>query len=240
MSRTTGYITPEASLQPSVPSKDAFDPIRLKTLAFVCTMTHFALANLLKEKRQEFSADEYFLVYVDYLEMDFQAEEPEEFENRLMITLADGKINLGNAEKVIPQPSQVPQGMAVAAVLAPHGSATAAVGNIFKLRRRFQVMEFLILRHMDIHQGCRLFILLFPKVLRSQTSLITNQGRAQDTIYALYLVHDCETAVANLTVPDEVLHLGAATQLCGFARVVGTLWALPDLIAIKLADVFYE
>ncbi|KIJ33338.1 hypothetical protein M422DRAFT_264730 [Sphaerobolus stellatus SS14] len=80
---------------------DAFDPIRLKTLAFVCTMTHFALANLLKEKRQEFSADEYFLVYVDYLEMDFQAEEPEEFENHLMITLADGKINLGNAEKAI-------------------------------------------------------------------------------------------------------------------------------------------
>ncbi|KIJ52711.1 hypothetical protein M422DRAFT_242601 [Sphaerobolus stellatus SS14] len=29
---------------------DAFDPICLKTLAFVCTMTHFALANLLKEK----------------------------------------------------------------------------------------------------------------------------------------------------------------------------------------------
>ena len=57
----------------------------------IIPQTHFALANLLKEKWQEFSADEYFLVYVDYLEMDFQAEEPEEFENHLMITLADGK-----------------------------------------------------------------------------------------------------------------------------------------------------
>ncbi|KIJ42614.1 hypothetical protein M422DRAFT_254053 [Sphaerobolus stellatus SS14] len=142
---------------------DAFDPIRLKTLAFVCTMTHFALANLLKEKRQEFNADEYFLVYVDYLEMDFQAEEPEEFENHLIITLADGKINLGNAEKVIPQPNQDPQGMAVAAVLAPHGSATAAVGNIFKLRGRFQVMEFLILRHTDIHQGAAFSFCYSPR-----------------------------------------------------------------------------
>ncbi|KIJ37829.1 hypothetical protein M422DRAFT_259699 [Sphaerobolus stellatus SS14] len=110
---------------------DSFDPLRLETLAFVCTMTHFALANLLKEKQQELSADEYFLVYVDYLEI----------------------INLGNTEKVIhkkkqtaglsgdalrkelsmmmaAQPSQVPQGMAVAAVLAPHGSTTAAIGNI--------------------------------------------------------------------------------------------------------------
>ncbi|KIJ24061.1 hypothetical protein M422DRAFT_275241 [Sphaerobolus stellatus SS14] len=182
-------FNPQSRLALDARFPDAFDAIRLKTLVFVCTMTHFALANLLKEKRQEFSTDEYFLVYVDYLEMDFQAEEPEEFENRLMITLADGKINLGNAEKVIPQPSQVPQGMAVAAVLAPHGSATAAVGNTFKLRRSFQVMEFLILRHMDIHQGRRLFILLFPKVLRSQTSLITDQSRVQDTIYALYLVH---------------------------------------------------
>ncbi|KIJ48021.1 hypothetical protein M422DRAFT_248172 [Sphaerobolus stellatus SS14] len=55
---------------------DAFDPIRLKTLAFVCTM------------------------------MDFQAEEPEEFENHLMIMLADSKINLGNAEKVIRKKKQ--------------------------------------------------------------------------------------------------------------------------------------
>jgi hypothetical protein len=59
----------------------------------IIPQTHFALANLLKEKRQEFSAYEYFLVYIDYLEMlkDFQVEEPEEFENRLMIMLADGK-----------------------------------------------------------------------------------------------------------------------------------------------------
>ncbi|KIJ29619.1 hypothetical protein M422DRAFT_268964 [Sphaerobolus stellatus SS14] len=130
---------------------DAFDPLCLETLAF----TYFALANLVKEKRQEFSAYEYFLVYVDYLEMlkDFQAEEPEEFENHLMIMLADGKKNLGNMEKVIrkkkqtagfsgnalkkelsmmmaAQPSQVPQGMALAAVLAPHDSTTAAIGNI--------------------------------------------------------------------------------------------------------------
>ncbi|KIJ26613.1 hypothetical protein M422DRAFT_272307 [Sphaerobolus stellatus SS14] len=121
----------------------------------IIPQTYFALANLIKEKRQEFSAYEYFLVYVDYLEMlkDFQAEEPEKFENSLMIMLADGKKNLGNTEKVIrkkkqtagfsgdalkkelsmmtaAQPSQVPQGMALAAVLAPHGSTTAAIGNI--------------------------------------------------------------------------------------------------------------
>ncbi|KIJ47028.1 hypothetical protein M422DRAFT_249336 [Sphaerobolus stellatus SS14] len=124
---------------------DAFDPLRLETLAFVCTMTHFALANLLKEKQQEFSADEYFLVYVDYLEMlkDFQAEEPEGFENHLMIMLADvirkKKQTAGLSGDALmkelsmmtaAQPSQVPQGMVVAAVLALHGSATATIGNI--------------------------------------------------------------------------------------------------------------
>ncbi|KIJ43667.1 hypothetical protein M422DRAFT_252908 [Sphaerobolus stellatus SS14] len=208
MSRTTGYITPEAFLQPSVPSKDAFDPLCLETLAFVCTMTHFALANLLKEKQQEFSADEYFLIYIDYLEMlkDFQAEEPEEFENRLMIMLADGKKNLGNAEKVIlkkkqtaglsgdtlkkelsmmtaAQPSQVPQGMAVAAVLAPHGSTTAAIGNISQPTAPLPAFG------VPYPAPYHLFILLFPKVFHSQTSLIAHQSRAQDMIYALYLVH---------------------------------------------------
>ncbi|KIJ49980.1 hypothetical protein M422DRAFT_246351 [Sphaerobolus stellatus SS14] len=127
---------------------DAFNPLCLETLAFVCTMTHFALVNLLKEKQQEFSTDEYFLIYIDYLEMskDFRAEEPEEFENCLMIMLADSKESNLQEEKTAglsgdalkkelsmmatAQPSQVLQGMAIAVVLAPHGSATATIGNI--------------------------------------------------------------------------------------------------------------
>lgn len=50
----------------------------------------------------------------------------------------------------------------------------------------------------------------------------------------------CETAAFSLTAPNEVLHLSAAVQFCGFANVIGTQWPVKDVFASKLADVFYR
>jgi tetratricopeptide (TPR) repeat protein len=50
----------------------------------------------------------------------------------------------------------------------------------------------------------------------------------------------CETAATRLNTPDEVLHLGAAVQFCGFASVVGTLWSMRDDIGPRIADGFYR
>ena len=40
--------------------------------------------------------------------------------------------------------------------------------------------------------------------------------------------------------PDEVLHLAAAMQFCGFRSVVGTLWAMADGDAPDLTQEFYK
>ena len=50
----------------------------------------------------------------------------------------------------------------------------------------------------------------------------------------------CHTAVPSSLVPNEVLHLTAGTQFCGFASVVGTQWPVSDNIAAKLAQAFYR
>ncbi|KIJ29640.1 hypothetical protein M422DRAFT_268984 [Sphaerobolus stellatus SS14] len=138
--------------------KDLFDPIPLETLAFACTMTHFALANLLKDKRGEFSGDEYSRIFVEYLELlkEFEGEEPEECQRLLTELLTEGKKNLGNLDKYVrggnkaigrglsqddlqkelsmmaqihPSPHGAP-GMAIATVIGSHGSAIANSGNI--------------------------------------------------------------------------------------------------------------
>jgi CHAT domain-containing protein len=40
--------------------------------------------------------------------------------------------------------------------------------------------------------------------------------------------------------PDEVLHLAAAMQCCGFRSVIGTLWAVVDNDGHQLSKDFYE
>ena len=50
----------------------------------------------------------------------------------------------------------------------------------------------------------------------------------------------CHTAAPSSSVPNEVLHLSAGIQFCGFASVVGTQWPVLDNIAARLAQAFYE
>jgi CHAT domain-containing protein len=40
--------------------------------------------------------------------------------------------------------------------------------------------------------------------------------------------------------PDEVIHLAAALQFCGFRSVVGTLWAMADIDGPDVAEDFYR
>ena len=50
----------------------------------------------------------------------------------------------------------------------------------------------------------------------------------------------CHTAAPSSLVPNEVLHLSAGMQFCGFASVVGTQWPVVDKVAADLARVFYK
>jgi CHAT domain-containing protein len=40
--------------------------------------------------------------------------------------------------------------------------------------------------------------------------------------------------------PDEVIHLAAALQFCGFRSVVGTLWAMIDDDGCGVSEDFYR
>ena len=51
----------------------------------------------------------------------------------------------------------------------------------------------------------------------------------------------CHTAEpTDESIADEVLHLAAAMQFCGFRSVVGTMWAMADVDGPDLARYFYE
>ena len=51
----------------------------------------------------------------------------------------------------------------------------------------------------------------------------------------------CHTAeVTEGSIVDEVLHLAAAVQYCGFKSVVGTMWAMADQDGRDLAEHFYK
>ncbi len=51
----------------------------------------------------------------------------------------------------------------------------------------------------------------------------------------------CHTAeVTEGSIMDEVLHLAAAAQYCGFRSVVGTMWAMADTDGKDLAKDFYK
>jgi CHAT domain-containing protein len=51
----------------------------------------------------------------------------------------------------------------------------------------------------------------------------------------------CHTAeLTDESMSDEVLHLTAAMQFCGFRSVVGTMWAMADIDGRDLARDFYE
>ncbi|USX54344.1 CHAT domain-containing protein [Lentzea sp. HUAS12] len=50
----------------------------------------------------------------------------------------------------------------------------------------------------------------------------------------------CRTAMGAAQLSDESIHLGAALFLAGFRQVVGTLWAVGDQLAAKVAEAFYR
>jgi CHAT domain-containing protein len=51
----------------------------------------------------------------------------------------------------------------------------------------------------------------------------------------------CHTAeVTEGSITDEVLHLAAAVQFCGFRSVIGTMWAMVDEDGQDLAEHFYK
>ena len=51
----------------------------------------------------------------------------------------------------------------------------------------------------------------------------------------------CHTAeLTNESIADEVLHLAAAMQFCGFRSVVGTMWAMADMDGPDLTGNFYH
>ena len=51
----------------------------------------------------------------------------------------------------------------------------------------------------------------------------------------------CHTAAGDVIgTPDEVVHLAAALQFCGFRSVVGTMWAMEDEDGCDVARDFYQ
>jgi CHAT domain-containing protein len=50
----------------------------------------------------------------------------------------------------------------------------------------------------------------------------------------------CQTATLSSSAPNEVLHLSAGMQFCGFASVIGTQWPVVDRTAADVAELFYK
>ncbi|KAF9231840.1 CHAT domain-containing protein [Melanogaster broomeanus] len=50
----------------------------------------------------------------------------------------------------------------------------------------------------------------------------------------------CETAMGDLSTPDEVIHLAAGLQFMGVKSVIGTLWCVHDDVAYKVVMAFYK
>ncbi|KAI0261824.1 CHAT domain-containing protein [Gloeopeniophorella convolvens] len=64
------------------------------------------------------------------------------------------------------------------------------------------------------------------------------QSRAPDA--ELAFLSACHTAeLADRRDPDEMLHLAAAMQYCGFRSVVGTMWEMADVDGKDMAKLFY-
>jgi len=65
------------------------------------------------------------------------------------------------------------------------------------------------------------------------------QSRLPDAEFAF--LSACHTAeLTDESIADEVLHLAAAMQFCGFRSVVGTMWAMADTDGRDLARDFYQ
>jgi CHAT domain-containing protein len=108
----------------------------------------------------------------------------------------------------------------VVARLRDHRFAHIACHGILEPGRPFE-------SSFKLHGGKRLPLL---DIVRSQLS---------DAEFAfLSACHSAE--LTDESIEDEVLHLAAAMQFCGFRSVVGTMWAMADTDGRDLARNFYQ
>ena len=78
------------------------------------------------------------------------------------------------------------------------------------------------------------------KLYKDKLSLLDIvRSRLPDAEFAFLAA--CHTAeLTDESIADEVLHLTAAMQYCGFRSVVGTMWAMADVDGRDLAESFYK
>ena len=50
----------------------------------------------------------------------------------------------------------------------------------------------------------------------------------------------CQTTVGDEESTDEVMHLASAMQFAGFRSVIGTMWAVMDVVALMITSAFYD
>jgi CHAT domain-containing protein len=79
------------------------------------------------------------------------------------------------------------------------------------------------------------------KLHRGKRLLLIDIVRSQLDNAEFAFLSACHTAeLTEESIADEVLHLAAAMQFCGFRSVVGTMWAMADIDGRDLAEFFYE
>src|SRR6266853_5036060 len=109
---------------------------------------------------------------------------------------------------------------AVLARLSDHQFAHIVCHGILEPRKPFEAS-------FKLHGGERLLLLV---IVRYQLP---------DAEFAF--LSACHTAeLTEESISDEVLHLAAAMQFCGFRSVVGTMWAMADPDGQGLARDFYS
>ena len=78
------------------------------------------------------------------------------------------------------------------------------------------------------------------KLHRGERLLLLDLVRSQLPDAEFAFLSACHTAeLTEECIEDEVLHLAAAMQFCGFRSVVGTMWAMADIDGPDLARDFY-
>ncbi|KAF9238774.1 TPR-like protein [Melanogaster broomeanus] len=87
---------------------------------------------------------------------------------------------------------------------------------------------------------------VFQEPFKSYFAMHDGQLSLLDIINANISGHEfaflsaCETAMGDLSAPDEVVHLAAGLQFMGVKSVIGTLWKVGDEVAYKLVSAYYK
>ncbi|MEU6772215.1 CHAT domain-containing protein [Streptomyces sp. NPDC046759] len=75
--------------------------------------------------------------------------------------------------------------------------------------------------------------------LRDETMTVLDLSRLHLRRAELAYLSACSTAIGGVKLMDESIHLTSALQLAGFRQVIGTLWAVPDIMADQVAADVY-